>query len=388
MPLLFIILLCLAGTLPALAQLEATAGIVEVRPFSVGRINVVDRSGKAVRVRYLGVLTVAEINNNTEPRIDNPANYLMFNRTEITTPGVFEFMINPWREAGGGSLRVVFETADEQPLRRVFGTVSYGSQITPDPVIKSVVNTFSQQQAISPGSLVTIYSPYLSLATLTGECDLLSRLPTDMRQYAVRFNGIAAPLLEVTHDRIKAIVPYEIAGSTEAEVILWVPQNRPFVAGGHRSPAVMVPVQETAPAIRTIDHSGRGLVDARQIANEVWSQHGPENPVPRGGAVELFVTGAGLWATQLRGDIAFGDARPQPINPFADFLAFTGQPLSVTIGGVPAKVLYAGATFLRPWALLQVNVVVPDGAPSGQQPVILKIGNNDNAAQRATLLIQ
>jgi uncharacterized protein (TIGR03437 family) len=252
-----------------------------------------------------------------------------------------------------------------------------------------VVNAFSAQPVISPGSLVTIYSSTLSRATLNGQYGVLSRYPTDLKQYAVKFNGVPAPILSISHDRIQAIVPYETA-SANAEVLVTAPRNATDGFAGNTSPPFLVPVQETTPAIRTIHPSGVGLVDARQIVTDEWkwSQHGPDNPVPRGGAIELFVTGAGLWATPLRGDIAYGDPRPRPPTSLNAPFDFTGQPLSVTIGGVPAKVLYAGATFLRPWALLQVNVVVPDEAPSGQQPVVLKIGNNDNAAQRATLLIQ
>jgi len=234
----------------------------------------------------------------------------------------------------------------------------------------------------------------LSRATLTGEYGRLARYPTDLMAYSVKINGIPAPLLSVASDSIQAIVPYEIAGSSSAEVVVSVPQNQrvgqglPDPPGSNVSAPFVVPVQETSPAIRTAFPTGSGLVDARQIVNQVWSYHGPENPAPRGAAVELFVTGAGLWAAKLNGDIACGDPRPRPLTQPGYPLGFTGQPLSLTIGGAPAQILYAGATFLRPWGLLQVNAIIPDNIGSGPQPVVLKIGNNDNAAQRATIQIE
>jgi uncharacterized protein (TIGR03437 family) len=40
------------------------------------------------------------------------------------------------------------------------------------------------------------------------------------------------------------------------------------------------------------------------------------------------------------------------------------------------------------WSVLQVNAVVPEGLNAGPQPVVLKIGANDNAEQRATVCVQ
>jgi uncharacterized protein (TIGR03437 family) len=38
--------------------------------------------------------------------------------------------------------------------------------------------------------------------------------------------------------------------------------------------------------------------------------------------------------------------------------------------------------------MLQVNAIVPNGIGSGAQPVVLKIGNNDNAAQQVTVAVK
>jgi uncharacterized protein (TIGR03437 family) len=50
--------------------------------------------------------------------------------------------------------------------------------------------------------------------------------------------------------------------------------------------------------------------------------------------------------------------------------------VSVTIGGVPAEVSYAGAAPGGVAGFTQLNVVVPSGAPSGQQPIVVQIGTN------------
>lgn len=38
--------------------------------------------------------------------------------------------------------------------------------------------------------------------------------------------------------------------------------------------------------------------------------------------------------------------------------------------------------------VLQVNAVVPGGAASGPQPVLLTIGENDNSHQQVTVAVQ
>ena len=55
---------------------------------------------------------------------------------------------------------------------------------------------------------------------------------------------------------------------------------------------------------------------------------------------------------------------------------------SITIGGVmlaPADVLYAGVSpgYI---GLYQINLRVPAGVPSGNQPMVIKIGNNSSPA--------
>ncbi|PWU02011.1 MAG: hypothetical protein C5B51_21775, partial [Terriglobia bacterium] len=64
--------------------------------------------------------------------------------------------------------------------------------------------------------------------------------------------------------------------------------------------------------------------------------------------------------------------------------------VSLTIGAQPAKVLYAGTlgAALSSWSVLQVNAVVPSGVGSGPQPVVLKIGANDNAQQGVTVWVE
>ena len=62
------------------------------------------------------------------------------------------------------------------------------------------------------------------------------------------------------------------------------------------------------------------------------------------------------------------------------------QKVSVTIAGVPAKLLYQGAAPYEIAGLLQINAVIPSGlTPSNNAPVVLTIG--DASSQTATVAI-
>ncbi len=94
----------------------------------------------------------------------------------------------------------------------------------------------------------------------------------------------------------------------------------------------------------------------------------------------IFATGAGLWNQPVpSGSVVLGPTLP-PLAPAA--------PVSLTIGGQAAKILYAGAALDRVSGTLQLNAVVPEGVASGPQPLVLTIGQNSNSQQRVTVAIR
>ena len=96
--------------------------------------------------------------------------------------------------------------------------------------------------------------------------------------------------------------------------------------------------------------------------------------VQQGGLATLYITGAGEVAPALPTAYA---------PPVAGYQLL--QPLSVTVGGVPAFIQYAG---LAPGlvGLAQVNIIVPASVPVGAQPVVVTAGGIASAA--ATLTVQ
>ncbi len=107
-----------------------------------------------------------------------------------------------------------------------FSSPSAGVEVTltllalPPPSIHSVVSAASVQPAISPGEIVTIFGAHIGTPPLSAQYDGACLYPTTLGNTTVTFNGTAAPLLYVSTDQINLVVPYEVAGRTNADVVV------------------------------------------------------------------------------------------------------------------------------------------------------------------------
>ena len=188
-----------------------------------------------------------------------------------------------------------------------------------------------------------------------------------MANTTVTFDGNLAPLTFVNATQINAIVPYEMAGRANANVIV--------TRLGVPSPQFAVKVVDTAPAIFSMTQTGNGQ---GAILNQDNTVNGPNNPAATGSVIQIFATGEG----RCQG-VSTGSLIPT-LPPFPKPAAS----VSVTIGGKPAQLQYEGEAPGAIAGLLQVNAFVPDGLASGPQTVVLTVGNNSNSSQTITVTVQ
>jgi uncharacterized protein (TIGR03437 family) len=240
------------------------------------------------------------------------------------------------------------------------------------PAVGAVVNGASfLSGAVSPGELISIFgnnlgpTPGINFTPDNGHVD------TTLGDTTVTFGGVAAPLIYVGPLQINAIVPYEVGmlASLGSSINVVVTHN------GIISAAFMVTVTDTAPGIFSADQSGTGqgaILDANLSPNKT-------NPAARGTSVSIFVTGEGALNPAVATGSMSGPSLPLP-KPIAN--------VSVTIGGVPASVSYAGEAPTLVSGVMQVNAVIPDGIGSGNQPVIVTVGNNSTKLQPITVNVQ
>ena len=191
---------------------------------------------------------------------------------------------------------------------------------------------------VAPGEIVTIFGSAMGPSQLTPHrVTGPGRLPTELAETRILFNGAPAPLLYVSERQSSAIVPYGVAGQG------WVDVQVEYQ--GVRSDAVTVPVLDVRPGIFT----ARGEA---AIFHEDGSLNSASNRAQRGSVIVVYATGEGLTDPPgVEGQI-LGEVLPRPKAPVA--AAFWDGRNSV----VKAEVLYAGG--VSGFAgLFQVRVRVP-----------------------------
>ena len=222
--------------------------------------------------------------------------------------------------------------------------------------ISSVANAASNQAgALAPGEIVTIFGsgmgPVVSSPIVAGP-NAAGVYPATLSGTSVLFNGTAAPMIYTSATQVAAVVPYEISG-TSAQVSVQYQSAA--------SKAVTVPVASAAPALFTFG-SGTGQAAA---VNQDGSLNGSAHPAPPGSVIVLFATGEGATTPAGTDGVVTGSILPLPVLP-----------VTVTIGGVAATVLYAGEAPQEIAGIMQLNVVVPAGVPAGSAvPILVRVGD-------------
>jgi uncharacterized protein (TIGR03437 family) len=207
--------------------------------------------------------------------------------------------------------------------------------------------------AIAPGEIITIYGSSLGPPSLAGlTINASNKVDTTAGGTRVLFDGIPSPMVFSTSGVVSAIVPYEVDGRTAVSVQVEYQ--------GRQSPVVSIPVAAAAPAIFTQDTSGKG---AGSIVHLDGSINTNSNRAAAGSIVLIFGTGEGQSTSGgVTGSIT-PDIQSTKLTP------------SVTIGGIPAKIQFAGPAPGEIAGLFQVNAFIPDGLTSGPQPIEIKFGS-------------
>ncbi len=197
---------------------------------------------------------------------------------------------------------------------------------------------------VAPGEIVSIFGTDLGPAAGAGAMlDSAGLLANQLDGVEVRFDGVPAPLFYAQANQVNAQVPYSTAGAelTQIEVLY---QGRTVGLG---SAAVV----ESAP----------GVFPA--ILNQDGTYNSEQHLAPRGSYLTIFATGTGVSS----GPNVSGLPAAEPYAPAA-------LPLTVTINGMEATVLWAGNA-PQLVGLLQINLRVPGGyIPSGTVPLVVKLG--------------
>lgn len=164
----------------------------------------------------------------------------------------------------------------------------------------------------------------------------------------VWFGRLPGTVLAAVAGQVNVIAPFELQPGA--------PVNLQVLYFGIPSAEVSVPVTQYSPALFTRDFSGVGPVLA-------INQDGSVNTAsPAGTIVSLYGTGGGAFPRAADGDIA-----RRPANLTA--------PVTVSVAGKPAQVLYAGSAPGLTSGVFQLNVQLPGDLASGLAPIVVNIGS-------------
>jgi uncharacterized protein (TIGR03437 family) len=218
----------------------------------------------------------------------------------------------------------------------------------PELFARDIVNAAARRPGgVAPGEIVVMFP------SNAGPPEMVEWPVGSAGATRVFFDDIPAPVVYTVEGQISAIVPHQVAGKDNTSVVI------EYL--GVRSPPVTVPVIDTTPAFFTRNASGTGQA---AMLNVTGCCNSPRNPIMRGAMAYLFATGEGL--TLASKDNKFTDEKPSPVP------VPVSPELKVTVGGVPATVLYAGDA-----GVLQINIRIPEDAPIGPAvPLELIIGKS------------
>lgn len=291
--------------------------------------------------------------------VPGSASWLTVSPTAGNTPTTLMLNVNPSGLAAGSytaNVAINSTAAVSNPAASI--TVNLTVQAVPKPVFTAVANAASYVTgAVSPGLNIVIFGTGLGPATLTFGKVTNGVFDSTVAETQVFFDGTAAPILYASANQTSVMVPYGVSGRATTNIRI--------VYKGVASDPITYNVVSSAPGIYTANSAGSGQ---GAILNQDNTYNGAAIPAAKGSVVAIYMTGEGVTSP------ASADGAIAPINGTGLYKPL--QTVTATVGGVPAIVEYYGSAPGIVYGVMQVNVRIPDGAPSGNATLVINVGNN------------
>ncbi len=264
---------------------------------------------------------------------------------------------------GIAAARVVLGRPGEQQFVAEAGGLSVPfdgrARLRPTILTDGVVNaaSFARGEPVAPGSYIAIFGRGLADTTRVFSTPYL---PLSLAGVSVSFDApqqklsLPGRLHFVSPEQVNVQVPWELQGLNSVLIKVSI--------GNISSAVYTLPLADYSPAFFEYQEApGRRLIAAQDHPH--YRLITSRNPARRGEVVHLYANGLGpVDPTPVTGE----PASAQP-------LSWTRVKPKVTIGGKEARVLFHGLT-PGVVALYQLDVVVPEDAPTGLREVTITIG--------------
>jgi uncharacterized protein (TIGR03437 family) len=254
----------------------------------------------------------------------------------------------------GGDLYLL----DNNRIRKLSGSEP---PLTPAIALGGIVNAASYTGGgVSPGELLSIFGSNFGVYGMGFGTTVLkvnapenNRIPSVLVRTKVLFNGLPGAITALTPSQINVFAPSSLPPGTSVNVVVQVDATP--------SAPVSVPVVAAVPSLAAADERGSGQ---GAVLNQDASLNSASNPAARGSIVSLFGTGEG----------AISPALPSGYLTISTPFSVPTLPVTVTIGGQQAEVIYAGEAPFEPAGVFQINARIPAAIAPGNAPISVSIG--------------
>ena len=183
----------------------------------------------------------------------------------------------------------------------------------------------------------------------------------------VAVGGVSAPVIASSATSITMVVPFELPSSWTTLEIQGIDAGVNLLTAG------------SAPALFTVDGSGKGQVEAY---NSDGSANSPDNPAAAGSVVFVFMTGAGAMFTPIA-DGALGPQVPPYPVPI--------QNVIIVVNGVATQNVLVAQAPGRIAGVVRVDFKIPASTPPGEASVGVTLGvipANEVIIGRGTIFVR
>ena len=263
-----------------------------------------------------------------------------------------------WVPRGGaGGVTLTVEATTPGNALRGTATVSGGLRANPDvPVVDTggilSAASYELEAPLAPGAFASVFGSRLSDAT-----SVATTLPLDTTRAGteVIVAGYSLPIHFTSQGQVNVILPYQLAMNTSHQLIV--------MRGNTLSVPRTITVAPARPALFATNSQGFGQGHIYVSgAGGVLSLANAQNPATAGNVLVLYAAGLG----SVDPPVAAGTAASYTE------LSRTVNEVTATIGGVAARVEFAGLAPGFAAGLYQVNITVPNGiTPGAAVPLVL-----------------
>ncbi len=241
--------------------------------------------------------------------------------------------------------------AGEAQISGALGALQASPQVKDGGVVSAATFLVTP---LAPGGFISIFGSLLSDAT--GSAPVLP-LSTQLNNTIVSLGDLPLPLFYTSAGQVNAVVPYTSAENTNLQLL--VQRDNTYATPVH------VDVAAAQPGI--LQQNGNMEAVAVDLNGNLI---GPSNPAHAGNVLTLYCLGLGAVSPVV------ADGTAAPSNPPAS----TVNPVTVTIGGQNANVIFAGLTPTLA-GLYQIDFTVPPNTGTGDQvQVVVSTGEQTSAA--------